>query len=557
MNQLLKYLYIHSIDIEAGEYEDAKARVFEKDLKIRMLFSFAITALASFYSFAYGASAVLTFLTVFYGGSVFIYPTYKGLREKRLVSFLPVSLAILTLYIFAVFTRNSEGYFNLASSLISFSLLGYWIEVKSRVKFRKFLNELSDGKSITGSSEKNFLNKLSDLTAFFSLFFGLAIFLFWYFGIGVFITLALSFGISAMFVVLQRALKFSFFLPSLLGAGLFLNKGILIKDRSIFSKASKIDVIVFIKTRILTTGQFKVSDTVALAGFDKTGLLREQASLEVISSHPVSQAIVEEAKKQRLGLISPQQAQAIHGEGVQGMINGRNVVVGSFSFMAQHGIDITEAKRYADKFLSEGKNISFVAVNGQLAGVTAVYDELRMSSAMAVNKLKNLGFDIHLITGDSIENASAVGKQLGIDQFLGSASIGKKVDYVKKMQQDGKKVAIIGEEVADAAVLSQADISVKITDKDIDSVTEKDVILKQFDPMGIFYFFKISKMVSRKTSQNLYFTIICSIFLFALAAGIFYIPFGIYIPVDLASFLVFFISFAVILNSSRIGREAL
>lgn len=557
MNQFLKYLYIHSIDIEAGEYEDAKARVFEKDLKIRMFFSFAITALASFHSFAYGASAALSFLAVFYGGSVFIYPTYKGLRERRLVSFLPVSLAILTLYIFAVFTKNSEGYFNLASSLISFSLLGYWIEVKSRVKFRKFLNELSDGKLVVGLNEKNFLNKLSALTVFFSLFFGLAIFLFWYFGIGIFITLALSFGISAMFAVLQRSLKFSFFLPSLLGAGLFLNKGILIKDRSIFSKVSKIDVIVFIKTRILTTGQFKVSDTVALAGFDKTGLLREQASLEVISSHPISQAIVEEAKKQRLGLIPPQHAQAIHGEGVQGMINGRNVVVGSFSFMAQHGIDITEAKRYADKFLSEGKNISFVAVNGQLAGVTAVYDELRMSSAMAVNKLKSLGFDIHLITGDSIENASAVGKQLGIDHFLGSASIGKKVDYVKKMQQDGKKVAIIGEEVADAAVLSQADISVKITDKNIAPADEKEAVLKQFDPMGIFSFFKISKMVSRKTSQNLYLTIICGVFLSMLAMGVFYIPFGIYIPVDLASFLVFFISFAVILNSSRIGREAL
>ena len=350
---------------------------------------------------------------------------------------------------------------------------------------------------------------------------GVATFLGWYFGVGAGFLTALTFAISAVVIACPDALGLATPTAVAVGTGIGAKHNILIKDAATLENTSKLNAIVLDKTGTLTEGKPKVTDVVALNGFADTDVLQYEASIESGSGHPVAKAIIDEAARRSVSLTQPSQFESIAGYGLKGTVMGKRVLAGNERLMTTNGIDVASARTTLDKLAGEGKTLSILAIDGKIAGVTAVADMVRPSAKDAIQKLQAMGIEVAMITGDHKTVAEAVGKELGIDRVFAEVLPQDKAGYVKKLQDEGKFVAMVGDGVNDAPALAQSDIGIAIGAGTDVAIETGNIVLMKSDPADIVAAIRLSKATVTKMKQNLFWAAIYNVSAIPVAAGVF------------------------------------
>ncbi|MFH1095449.1 MAG: copper-translocating P-type ATPase [Candidatus Micrarchaeota archaeon] len=384
---------------------------------------------------------------------------------------------------------------------------------------------------------------------------GFVTFAAWYFVAGQPLMMALTFAISAVVIACPDALGLATPTAVAVGTGLGAKHNILIKDAATLEQASKIQAVVMDKTGTLTEGRPRVTDIIASAGFGANEVLMLEAAVESNSTHPLSRAVIEEAKRRKISF--PQKVAKfsnISGHGVEAKVGSRHVLVGTSKLMTDRKVDIAPLSREMDRLVSEGKTVMLLAVNGKLAGVTAAADQIKPTAKMAVERMHELGLEVAMISGDNQKTADAVAKKLGIERVFAQVLPEDKAKYVKKLQEEGKFVAMVGDGVNDAPALAQADIGIAIgAGTDVAIETAKIVLMKS-DPADILRAIRLSKATVRKMKENLVWASGYNLLAIPIAAGMLYPGYGIVLPPEIAALLMSVSSIIVATNAVLLKR---
>lgn len=369
------------------------------------------------------------------------------------------------------------------------------------------------------------------------------------------VLVALTFAISAVVIACPDALGLATPTAVAVGTGIGARHGILIKNAATLEQLSRITAVVFDKTGTLTEGKPRVTDAVGVNGTGPDEVIRVAAAAELRSGHPLSKAVLEEA--QRRGLAVDQQIagfENLAGHGVQATVGGRRVLVGTTRLIRDRGIDLAAVQPHVDRLLREGKTLMIVAVDGKPAGVIAAADPVRATSRRAVEGLRRLGIEVAMITGDNRQTAEAVAKRLGISRVFAEVLPEQKADYVRRLQQERKFVAMVGDGVNDAPALAQADIGIAIGAGTDVAIETADVVLMRSDPADVLRAVFLSKATVRKMRQNLFWASIYNVLAIPIAAGVLYPRLGIILRPEWSALLMSASSIIVATNAVLLKR---
>ena len=384
---------------------------------------------------------------------------------------------------------------------------------------------------------------------------GLLTFIVWYFIMGESLLVALTFAISTVVIACPDALGLATPTAVAVGTSLGAKHNILIKDAPTLERVSKIQAIVLDKTGTLTEGKPKVTDVVAFQGFTEEDVLRYEATIEAKSSHPIAKAILDEAAKRNvLPFTSMEKFESIAGHGVQAIVEGKLVLAGTEKLLRDHKVVIDDARESLDRLASEGKTLSLLAVEGKIVGIVTAADTIKPTAARAVTALKEIGLEVAMITGDHRKVGEVVGKQLGIERIFSEVLPGDKAKYVKKLQDEGKFVAMVGDGVNDAPALAQADIGIAIGAGTDVAIETANVVLMKSDPADILRAIRLSKATVLKMKQNLFWASIYNLLAIPVAAGVLYPSFGISLRPEIAALLMSISSIIVATNAVLLKR---
>ncbi len=312
----------------------------------------------------------------------------------------------------------------------------------------------------------------------------------------------------------------------MVGTGKGAEMGILIKGGEALETAHKVGAVVLDKTGTITEGRPVLSDIRTYGGMNEEEALLLCASAERGSEHPVARAIIKYARDKAVLLLEPESFQALPGRGIRAAVDGREVLAGNIKLMRESGVDVSAAKTDAINFAEAGKTLMYVAADRKLAALMAVADTVKPTSREAVRSLRSLGIEVYMITGDNMNTAKAIAKEAGITQVLAEVLPQDKAAEVKRLQQSGKKVAMVGDGINDAPALVQADVGMAIgTGTDI-AVESADLVLMRGDLMEVPAAIALSRATMRNIRQNLFWAFIYNIIGIPLAAGVFYAIFG-------------------------------
>ena len=312
----------------------------------------------------------------------------------------------------------------------------------------------------------------------------------------------------------------------IVGTGRGAENGILIRDAETLEKAHKVDTVLLDKTGTLTMGQPKVTEIIAANNMTKNEVLQLAASVENESEHPLGQAIVNESKQKELKLLEVAGFKAIPGYGVEAEIDNKQIVIGNLRLMKDRNISLDGNEEKAHILWEKGNTVMFLAVDGVIAGMVALSDSIKPGASEAVKKLKGMGVDITMLTGDNGRAAEAIARQVGIEDVLYEILPEHKADEVKKLQQAGKTVVMVGDGINDAPALAQADIGIAIgTGTDI-AMETGDITLISGELKGVAEAIDLSKRTMRTIKQNLFWAFAYNVTLIPVAAGILYLFFG-------------------------------
>ncbi len=340
----------------------------------------------------------------------------------------------------------------------------------------------------------------------------------------------------------------------MVGIGKGAENGILFRGAEALEFASKLTTIVFDKTGTLTKGEPAVTDLLPANGFEPKGLLHLAASAERGSEHPLGEAIVNRAKEEGLELLPPEAFEAIPGQGIQARVEGRSLLLGNVKLMREHGIVLNGLEKEAQVLAEQGKTPMFVAVDGKAAGIIAVADTLKPHSREAVGALHRLGLEVVMITGDNHRTAQAIAREVGIERVLAEVLPQDKAEEVKKLQAEGKIVAMVGDGINDAPALAQADVGIAIgTGTDV-AMEASDITLITDDLRGVVTAIELSKRTIRTMRQNFFWAFFYNTLLIPVAAGVLYPFAGILMSPILAGAAMAFSSVSVVSNSLRLRR---
>ncbi|HAN44541.1 MAG TPA: heavy metal translocating P-type ATPase [Ruminococcaceae bacterium] len=334
---------------------------------------------------------------------------------------------------------------------------------------------------------------------------------------------ALTIFISVLVIACPCALGLATPTAIMVGTGKGAEYGILIKGGEALEMAHKINTIVFDKTGTITEGKPEVTDIIAGSGITKEDLLRIAASAEKGSEHPLGEAIVRYAEKQKLDLINLDSFTAISGYGIEVSTGGKTAVLGNKRLMDLKGIALDWLEKESDMLADEGKTPMYIALDNKIAGVIAVADVVKESSAMAIEKLRSMGIEVAMITGDNKKTAQAIAKQVGIDRVLAEVLPQDKANEVKKLQAEGKRVAMVGDGINDAPALAQAEIGIAIGSGTDVAIESADIVLMRSDLMDVPAAIKLSKSTIRNIKQNLFWAFGYNVAGIPLAAGLLYL----------------------------------
>src|SRR5574340_851660 len=330
--------------------------------------------------------------------------------------------------------------------------------------------------------------------------------------------------------------------------------GILIKGGEALQRAGQLNTVVLDKTGTITEGRPTVTDVVPVLGMEwsEKDLVRLVASIEASSEHPLAEAIVRYAKEQSLLLATADSFQSVTGRGATGVVDGAALAVGNEALMGEYAVDLTAVKEEVERLAGEGKTPMYIAINGKLAGLIAVADPIKPTSREVVQQLNRLGLTVVMLTGDHHRTAEAIARQAGIDCVVAGVLPDGKVAEVRRRQQAGEVVAMVGDGINDAPALAQADVGFAIgTGTDI-ALEASDVTLMQNDLHGVASAILLARRTMRTMKQNLFWAFVYNVVGIPVAAGILYPAFGILLSPILASAAMSFSSVSVVTNSLRL-----
>ncbi|HEX2950512.1 MAG TPA: heavy metal translocating P-type ATPase, partial [Armatimonadota bacterium] len=339
----------------------------------------------------------------------------------------------------------------------------------------------------------------------------------------------------------------------MVGTGKGAENGVLIKGGESLEQAYKIDTIVLDKTGTLTKGEPSVTDVVTNGSISDEDLLRLAASAERRSEHPIGEAIVRTAQDRNVTLADPIDFKATAGQGITAQVDGKSVTIGTSRMMNERQFNLNSLGEIGTKLSEEGKTSVFIAVDGEVAGVIAVADTLKEHSTDAVRELRKIGLEVVMLTGDNVRTADAIAKALGIKRVLAEVMPEDKTGEIKRLQSEGRTVAMVGDGINDAPALAQADTGIAIgTGTDV-AMEASDLTLISGDLNGIVTAISLSRATMRTIRQNLFWAFFYNIILIPLAAGVFY-RFGVVLNPMWAAAAMALSSVTVISNSLRLRR---
>ncbi len=390
---------------------------------------------------------------------------------------------------------------------------------------------------------------------------GLAAFMGWYFIAGAGLLIALTFAVSTVVIACPDALGLATPTAVAVGTGIGAKHNILIKDATTLEKTSKINAMILDKTGTLTRGKPEVTDIVSfLEKKDQeaqTRILQIAASIEKQSEHPLARTIVDKASQEGIDLFSVSKFEAVAGHGVKGILadGGRLMLLGNERLMEVHRINLDiEVRKEMERLQGEGKTAMLLALDSDIIGAIAVADTARENSEKTIAELKRMGVETIMITGDNQRTAEAIAKQLGVDRVFAEVLPAEKANWVKKLQGEGKFVAMVGDGINDAPALAQADIGIAIGAGTDVAIETGNIVLMKSDPYDIVAAIRLSKATVVKMKQNLFWAAIYNVLAIPVAAGVFYNSFGWSLRPGLAALLMSASSIIVATNAVLLKR---
>jgi len=326
--------------------------------------------------------------------------------------------------------------------------------------------------------------------------------------------------VTVMVITCPHALGLAIPLVVAVSTSMSAQNGFLIRDRRAFERARNIQVIVFDKTGTLTEGRFGVTDIIPLEGHSEEDVLALAASLEVNSEHPIGYGIVEKAKEMNIKLYDVSNFKSIPGRGVQGVIDGKNVMIVGPGYLKEMGITVNEPK--VKEVQEQGKTTVFVLVDNKIIGAIALADIIRPESIEAIKELKKMGIHCVMLTGDNKIAAQRVAEQIGIDEVFAEVLPHEKVEVIKQLQKRGYIVAMVGDGVNDAPALIQADVGIAIGAGTDIAIESADIILVRNDPKDAVSVVKLAKITYKKMKENLLWATGYNMVAIPTAAGVLY-----------------------------------
>jgi len=575
-------------------------------------------------------SFVLTSIVVWWGGWPFVSSAARSLRQRELTMMTLIATGILVSYVYSAavtFGLRGEPFYDAAAMLTAFSLLGHWMEMRSRFATGRAVEALLkltpptarrvrdgqeedvpleaiavgdvlavrpgdtipvDGVVIEGSSyvdesmltgepvpvakgpddevvggtrnqqgafrfratkvgadtalarivamvreaqsSKAPAQRLADLAGKYLVIVALAAgavtFAAWLLFGHQGVSFALSAAVAAIVIACPDALALATPTAITVGVGRAARAGVLFRNASVLEAAAQVDTVVFDKTGTLTEGRPSVTDVIPAAGVEEAEILRLAAAADAQSEHPLAAAVVEAAKKRVLVVDPPSHFEAVPGHGVQATVGGRTVLVGNGKLLERNGV-MPGLERDAERLRSEAKTALYVAADGRVLGLIAIADRIRPNAKGAVSALHDLGIRVLLLTGDSRATAEAVAHTLGIDDVRAEVLPGDKAAEVRRLEERGRRVAMVGDGVNDAPALAAATVGIAIgAGTDVAIETAGTVLMKD-DPVDVPVALVLARRVHRKIKQNLFWAAIYNLIAIPLAAGVLYPSLGI------------------------------
>jgi len=363
--------------------------------------------------------------------------------------------------------------------------------------------------------------------------------------------------VAVMIIACPCALGLATPISIMVGTGRGATAGVLIRNAEALEILEKVDTLVVDKTGTLTQGKPELVIVKTVAGADEERALRLAASLEQGSEHPLAEAIVRGARNKGMELTQVNNFQSVTGKGVTGDIQGHKVALGNIKLLESLGIRAGDLSKQADDLRAEGHTVMFVSIDDKAAGLLSVSDPIKDSTPDAIRALHSQGIRIVMLTGDNRRTAEAVARKLGIDQVQAEVLPEQKAEVVKKLQAEGRVVAMAGDGINDAPALAQADVGIAMgTGTDV-AMESAGVTLIKGDLRGIVRARLLSRATMRNIRQNLFFAFIYNSVGVPVAAGLLYPAFGWLLSPIIAAAAMSFSSVSVISNALRLRKAPL
>lgn len=376
----------------------------------------------------------------------------------------------------------------------------------------------------------------------------------WYFLAGESLSFSLSIFVAVLVIACPCALGLATPTAIMVGTGKGAENGILIKSGQALEAAYQLDTIVLDKTGTITVGKPSLTDLVPLGAFNRSDLLQLIASAEQHSEHPLAQAILEAAEEEGLDLLPVSHFEAMVGRGLSAQVEGKQLLVGNESLMKEKNIDSSVFQEQLLELSQEGKTAMFVAVDGWLAGILAVADEMKSSSLSAVQKLQSMGLEVIMLTGDREETATAIAQKAGIQKVIAGVLPDGKATAIKNLQEAGKRLAMVGDGINDAPALVQAAVGIAIGSGADVAIESADVVLMHSDLQDVVKAIKLSQATIRNIKENLFWAFAYNTLGIPIAMGLLHLFGGPLLNPMLAGLAMSLSSVSVVANALRLGR---
>ena len=361
---------------------------------------------------------------------------------------------------------------------------------------------------------------------------------------------ALSIGIAVLVISCPCALGLATPVAIMVGTGKGAQNGILIKSAESLELLHKVDTVVLDKTGTITEGKPKVTDIVS--NIEEKELLKIAGALEKNSEHPLAEAIMEKVKQEQIENLEINEFEAISGRGVKGKIEGVTYYGGNISFMKENNIDIAQVEEQSNKLLKQGKTVLYFAKGNNIIGMVAVADTIKKTSHQAIKELKKNNIEVVMLTGDNKIVAETIGQELEIDKVVSEVLPQDKEKEVAKLQEQGKKVAFVGDGINDSPALVKADVGLAIGSGTDIAIESADIVLMKNSLLDVVTAISLSKAVIRNIKMNLFWAFFYNTIGIPVAAGVFYLSFGLKLSPMIGAAAMSLSSVCVVTNALRL-----